>query len=187
MTGFLGSVEATAEERSESRPGDDIVVPADVTMDRAFTVPGPPERVFPWIRQLGKQRAGWYLPRSVERLLPPARRATREVEPRWQTLRVGDVVPDYGGAHETFTTTVLDPPHTLVYTSLRGRATVSWSIVLRPVEPGSGAPSATRVLLRLRMGPIQRRWLAYTAGEALDLVTIAGMAAGLRERLAAER
>jgi hypothetical protein len=37
----------------------------------------------------------------------------------------------------------------------------------------------------LRLAPVRRPWLAHTAGEALDVLTIAGMAAGLRERLAA--
>ena len=37
--------------------------------------------------------------------------------------------------------------------------------------------------LRLRLGPVRRVWLAETFGELVDAVTIAGMAAGLRERL----
>jgi hypothetical protein len=31
---------------------------------------------------------------------------------------------------------------------------------------------------------VRRKWLARTAGEFIDALTIAGMAAGLRERLA---
>jgi hypothetical protein len=38
--------------------------------------------------------------------------------------------------------------------------------------------------LRLRLGSVRRIWLAETAGELFDLLTIAGLAAGLRERLA---
>ncbi len=38
--------------------------------------------------------------------------------------------------------------------------------------------------LRLRLGPVRRPWLARTAGEFIDALTIAGMAAGLKERLA---
>jgi hypothetical protein len=33
------------------------------------------------------------------------------------------------------------------------------------------------------MGPVRRKWLAVTAGELVDFLTIAGMAAGLKERL----
>jgi hypothetical protein len=35
----------------------------------------------------------------------------------------------------------------------------------------------------LRLGPVRRPWLARTGGELLDVLTIAGLAAGLRERL----
>ena len=46
-------------------PGDDLVR-ADVVMDRGFDLPAPPDEVWPWLVQLGKRRAGWYLrrPRS---------------------------------------------------------------------------------------------------------------------------
>jgi hypothetical protein len=57
---------------------------------------------------------------------------------------------------------------------------VTWSITLRPVAEGS----QTRVHLRLRLGPVRRKWLARTAGEFIDALTVTAMAAGLRERLA---
>jgi hypothetical protein len=59
----------------------------------------------------------------------------------------------------------------------------TWSIVLRR---GRRADE-TRVLVRLRMAPVKRIWLAKIAGELLDALTIAGVAAGLRERLAETR
>lgn len=37
--------------------------------------------------------------------------------------------------------------------------------------------------LRLRLAPVKRPWLANTAGEWLDRLTVAGMAAGLIERV----
>jgi hypothetical protein len=175
------SVTATRAEAGEQRSGDDIVVAVDAVMDRAFTVPGTPQMVFPWIRQLGKSRAGWYLPRSVERLLPVRRRALRHIEPRWQHLRPGDIVPDYGGANATFAVESIEAPHSLVYRSQRGQALVSWSILLRPIDTDLG--DYTRILLRLRVGAVRHPWLVRTAGEALDRITITAMAAGLVERL----
>ena len=47
-------------------------------MARAFTVPAEPATVWPWLVQLGKHRAGWYLPRG--------RRAIRVLDPRGATL-----------------------------------------------------------------------------------------------------
>jgi len=170
-------VTATPAEISAGLPGDGIVPSADVVMDRSFDLDEPPGVVWPWIVQLGKDRAGWYLPRAVERLVPRSRRAARAVVPRWQGLVVGDVVPDYGGADATFEVVELAPARHLVYRSRRRRTDVSWAIVLSPKDSG------TRVQLRLRLGPVRRVWLAEHLGGAFDALTIAGMAAGLRERL----
>jgi hypothetical protein len=90
-------------------------------------------------------------------------------------------VPDYGGSQEMFTVESVDAPHSLVYRSQRGRALISWSISLRPVDAGVG--DHTRVLLRLRVGAARHPWLVRTIGEALDVLTIAAMATGLAERL----
>jgi hypothetical protein len=176
-------VGATAAEKRAKRPGDDLVEPADVVMDRAFTVPGPPEQVWPWLVQLGKQRAGWYLPATVERFLPRPRRAARTVDPAWLGLRPGDVIPDYGGRHETFEVAAITAPSSLVYRSTRGHTDLTWSLTL---EPAPGEPGYTRIFLRLRMAPVRHQRLARTAGELVDLLTVAGMAAGLKERLTAQ-
>jgi hypothetical protein len=176
----FGSVDASPEDVARELPGDDLVPHPDVAMDRAFDLPAPPADVWPWFVQLGKKRAGWYLPRVVERFVPESRRALRHIEPSLQQLRVGSVIPDWGGRHETFQVAVLDPPHALVHTTQRGRTFGSWAIVLTPYDEGR----ATHVQLRLRLGPVKRVRLATTAGGLLDASTIAGLAAGLRERLA---
>ncbi|HEX4017120.1 MAG TPA: hypothetical protein VHX15_10320 [Frankiaceae bacterium] len=174
----FASVRPTPDEVATVCAGDELISPADVVMDRAFTVDASPAQVWPWLQQLGKRRAGWYFTRSVERFIPPSRRAIRELDPRWQRLQVGDFIPDYGGAHETFQVAQIEAPHTLVYLSRRGHTDVTWAITLTAI-----ASASTRVHLRLRLGPVRHKWLAQTAGDLFDLLTIAGMAAGLGERL----
>jgi hypothetical protein len=183
---MFGSVAAGEAERRAARPGDDLIARPDVVMDRAFTVAAPPAAVWPWLVQLGKKRAGWYLPAAAERFLPPGRRAARGIRPAWQQLGPGDVIPDYGGRDETFQVAAIEPESALVYRSTRGRMSVTWAITLLPVTAGLPVAegSHTRVHLRLRLGPVRRKWLARTAGEFIDALTTAGMAAGLKERLA---
>lgn len=177
----LAAVSPTTAEVALARPGDDLVPEPDAVMDRAFTLPAAPETVWPWIVQLGKQRAGWYVPRSVERVIPPSRRALRHIDARWQALAVGDVIPDWGGADATFEVALLESPHALVHRSTRGRVQLSWAIVLSPLL--LGPIERTRVHLRLRIGPVKRQWLAAGPSDLVDLVTVAGLAAGLSERL----
>jgi hypothetical protein len=179
---MFASISATEQERTLPRAGDDLVRPADVVMDRAFTVDAPPETVWPWLAQLGKRRAGWYLPRAVERFLPASRRAVREIHPEWQQLQAGDIIPDYGGKHETFQVARIQAPQAIVYTSQRGQVSLTWSITLEPRPAHEQA--RTRVFLRLRMAPVKRKRLADSGGGFIDALTVAGMAAGLRERLA---
>ena len=137
---------ATGAERAAVLPGDELLV-ADVVMDRGFDLAAPPESVWPWLVQLGKRRAGWYLPASVERLVPASRRALRHLEPRLLEHEVGDVVPDWGGADATFTLAAIDPPRTLLYTSRRGSTDLTWVPAPRPDrrdgrDPGAPAPAA---------------------------------------------
>jgi hypothetical protein len=172
-----------SEQRAAPRAGDQLVPRTEVVVDRAFTPDVAANLVWPWLVQLGKQRAGRYLPRAVEPAVPPSCRALRRVEARWLDLRAGDVVPDYGGREETFRIAELSAEDRLVYRSRRGRTELSWSITVRSV-PAAADTERTRVSLRLRMAPRRHKRLAETVGGLLDLLTVAGLAAGLRERLA---
>lgn len=173
-------VRASSAERAATRPGDDIVPAPDVVMDRGFDLPASPDRVWPWIIQLGKHRAGWYLPAALERVVPIRRRALRQIDRGLQDLRVGERIPDWGGRDEWFEVALVDPPNALVHRSRRGRTELSWSINLLPAGEGR-----TRMHLRLRLAPVRRRWLANSGGELVDALTVAGLAAGLSERLRA--
>ena len=172
------STRATATERAHVLPGDDLVQPVDVVMDRAFSLDAPPDQVWPWLVQLGKARAGWYLPAVVERVVPRGRRGLRHLEHRFLGLQVGDVIPDWGGKGATFTVEEVAPADHLLFSSTRGRTRLTWCLQLRP-EGGAG----TRVHLRLRLAPVRHRLLAKRVGGAFDQATVSGLAAGLRERV----
>ncbi len=174
----------TDDELAAGLPGDAIVPDARVVIDRATTLGAPPERVWPWIVQLGRRRAGWYFPAWIERAIPRERRGLRHIEPRWQGLAVGDVIPDWGGPAATFEVAVLEPPRALVHRSTRERRDrepirISWAIVLTPV------PSGTRLHLRLRISALGRRAprVMTTVAGLIDEVTVAPLFAGLAERI----
>ncbi len=179
--GLFTAIAPTSAEVARELPGDELVPDAAVVMNRAFTLPGSAAEAWPWLLQLGKRRGGWYLTSGVERAIPRSRRALRALDPELLGLRVGDVIPDWGGRHATFEVVRLEPPSVLVYRSTRGSTRLSWAIVLRDV--GTLDRPRTRVQLRLRLGPVRRPRLARSAGGFLDALTVAGLASGLRERL----
>ena len=173
----LDQVRPTAAEVDSPMPGDALLPRPDAVMDRAFTLRAPPEDVWPWLVQLGKHRAGWYMTHRVERFVPRARRASRHVDQRWQHLVVGSVIPDYGGRDETFTVAEIDPPHALVHTSRRGRMEVTWAITVAPLDPGPRGSACD-----CDRDPSRGSGRVAIAGEAIDLVTISWLARRLSPR-----
>ncbi len=166
----------------EPLPGDELIADPAVIVDRRVRLATPPERVWPWIVQLGKGRAGWYLSRRLERLTPRSNRALRVIDPAYQQVAVGDRVDDYGRSG-WFEARVVDPPHALVWWSEREHdLQLTWALVLEP----SGA-DATEFRVRLRFNRRiggQAPALVEWGAELFDRFTISIMIAGLRERLA---
>jgi uncharacterized protein YndB with AHSA1/START domain len=77
----------------------------------AVTIDAPPDRVWPWLVQMGADRAGWY---SYDRLDNGGRASSREIVPAWQHVVPGDrFLADVKGEH-WFTVQHVDPDRALV-------------------------------------------------------------------------
>ena len=107
-----------------------MTLPGD-TPDRAptfeilhgVTIDAPPSAVWPWLVQLGQDRAGFYSYERFERLFGADIHNVREIRPEWQTRHVGDRVfaAAPGSIYERplgerpgWTVTHVDPNHALV-------------------------------------------------------------------------
>jgi hypothetical protein len=158
---------ATREEVDRSLPGDDLVRDAKMKATHAITINRPACEVWPWVVQIGHQRAGWYSYDWLHRLMGVAgsveddRRSAEHVLPQLQNLQVGDVVeiaPDMG-----YNVVEIDP----------GRAMVLHIAVetetFEPFDPAEELPEnhfnsswtwfleersadATRLIVRIRVG-----------------------------------
>lgn len=176
--------------RPEERPlpGDHVLPGADLVMDRVLALNGPPDAVWPWLEQLGKQRAGWYLPRVVEVVIPRSRRGAHHLDSRWQGLRAGNTIPDWGPGSPTFEVLQLDRPRHLVYWSERPRSDrrgvvrpplrLTWALVLDP----RGDDSRLQLRLRLDLGHPAGPVAVYGGG-LIDWLTVRLLGYGLNERL----
>jgi hypothetical protein len=161
-------------------PGDELIPGAPLSWDREATLSAAPDVVWPWLVQLGKGRAGWYLPAPAERLIPDPRRALRRIDPAYQGVAVGDRVPDYG-PDGWFEARTVQAPHTLVWWTERARGLqFSWALVLEPA--GTGSRLRVRIRINRRLGG-RLRPLLERGGELADRAFISLMLAGLRERV----
>ncbi|SDD21890.1 hypothetical protein [Rhodococcus tukisamuensis] len=83
---------ATDEEAAATFPGDDLVPDATWSYTHAITVAAPPERLWPWIVQLGQGRGGFYSYPGLENLVGCHVQNATDVLDRFQHLAVGDPV-----------------------------------------------------------------------------------------------
>ncbi len=95
-------------ESTKALPGDDLVPTPTAVDTRGITIDAPPEAVWPWLVQMGYGRAGWY---SYDALDMRGKSADRIV-PEWQTIEVGDVMPNSPGGG--FSVRAVEPGRTLV-------------------------------------------------------------------------
>ena len=83
----LRNLGATCAERRATLPGDELVPATKSRSTMAVTIDAPPSAVWPWLVQMGCDRAGFY---SWDRLDNGGRPSATEIHPEWQTLEIGD-------------------------------------------------------------------------------------------------
>lgn len=141
---------ATAPERRRPLAVDGLVPNPMFSATHAITIDAPPEKVWPWIAQMGGGRAGWY---SWDAIDNGGRPSARHIVTELQAIGPGDVMPAVPGATDAFIVASIDPPRDLVLTvpDDHGGNIVAWEHVLEPLDGGR-----TRVIARARASA---RWL----------------------------
>lgn len=173
---------ATAAEVEMPLMGDALMRSADLTATRAVTIDVPPDRVWPWIVQMGQGRGGLYSYDRLENLIGCDIHSADRIHEEWQHLDVNDPVrlhPDVA-----LLVAEIDHGHGLV---LRGAAPVgdspapfdfTWAFVLR-----DGGDGTTRLLARERYAYLAR-WapLVVEPVEAVSALMSQRMLRGIKER-----
>jgi hypothetical protein len=121
---------ATDEETARAYPGADLIPGGARSATMATTIDAPPARVWPWLVQMGTDRAGWY---SWDRLDNFGRRSAERIHPEWQEISVGDRLAAKPDGSEWWEVAALEPGRFLglrMSVDLRGR----------PFEPAGERP-----------------------------------------------
>lgn len=83
---------ATEPEITAELPGDELVATDAPRTTRAVTIEAPIGAVWPWLVQIGEDRAGFYSYSLLERAVGAAIHNAKCIHPEWQDLAVGDAV-----------------------------------------------------------------------------------------------
>lgn len=83
---------STPEERQSAWPGDDLAPGARATSMRAITIDALPVEVWPWIVQIGQDRAGFYSYQQLENAAGAHMPKVERLVPEFQHRFTGDTV-----------------------------------------------------------------------------------------------
>jgi hypothetical protein len=133
---------STNEEIARPMPGDEVLAQPTFNATRAVTIEATPEKIWPWIVQIGYRRAGFY---SYDLLDNDGIPSAERILPEYQTLKVDDLIPLSKTADVRVTK--LDPPKSMVLVfEVEGTwSDATWVWGLYPEDA-----SHTRLVTRLR-------------------------------------
>jgi hypothetical protein len=182
---------ATLFEEKSSMPGDRLVPFPRLTSTRAITVDAPPEKVWPWLVQLGQGRGGFYSFEALENLVGCDMHGAVVIEPALQRLDVGDLIRLAPGGSPCYRVAQVEPPHVLVLAGAdprtkevaplptsRNQMACTWQWLLQPLEDGS----RTRLIARQRYSYPGNQWLLWHLVDPIDFVMERQMLRGIKAR-----
>ena len=182
---LTSSVTATSRERAQSMPGDELISRAGAELTHGITIQCSARELWPWLIQMGADRAGWY---SYDLIDNGGRPSAEEIDRTLQHPPIGSVFPALPGRHDGFILVDADAPRWLILgwpAPAGDELMVSWVFVIREI-----GPQLTRLIVRVRVGDTYRfqgmpnaigRWLGRAVHfimERKQLIEIARRAEG---------
>jgi hypothetical protein len=151
------------EEIAAPVVGDHLCPASGISATRCITLSAPPDGVFPWIRQMGFKRAGWYSYDWIDNL---GKKSATRIHPEWQDIHSGSKVP---GGPIDFTAAIVEAPHTFVLliqpTGKMGqRFCFTLAYELRDHPQGTRLVTRMRASVKFPGGKFAERLLAFGDG-----------------------
>jgi hypothetical protein len=142
---------ASKEEAEAVLPGDELIPQARLVATHAVTIKAPPEKVWPWLVQIGHERGGMYSYDWLEHLAKPETPSADRILPEHQDLAIGDMVQLHANL-PAFRVIDFEPTDRIIFLGdidvrPRIRLDYSWAFILHRTPENT-----TRLLVRSRIG-----------------------------------
>ena len=122
---------ASPEEITRTMPGDELTVSPTFLATRAITINAKPDQIWPWLMQMGYNRAGFYGYDLIENQGSSSGMKSAEIIlPEFQQFKPGDEVPISAVASMVFH--AIEPEQYLIWTGKEGIGNFTWA--LYPVD-----------------------------------------------------
>lgn len=150
----------TAAEAHATLPGDALFPAYRDEATHAITIDAPPEKIWPWLMQIGQDRSGFYSYTFLENAFTCDMPKVEQLMPEWKPRTQGETVwfcnPQHFNGEGKMISALVEPDHTFAMVSVNdwerlkaGRYAQEgiWSFTLQPVDSGH-----TRLIARIRGG-----------------------------------
>jgi hypothetical protein len=170
---------ATAAELVRSMPGDGLVRHPTFYATRAITIDGRPEDIWPWLAQMGYDRAGYYGYDLIEN--PGSAmgiRSAASILPRLQHPKTGETLPISAVAHMVFGE--IEPGSYLIWRAEADPPDGVFTWALYPLDANH-----TRLISRIRLHYhwTDRRLALDLFTEFADPVAVPKILQGIKDRV----
>jgi hypothetical protein len=190
---------ATPTEVTRVMPGDELLPDSAMTSTRAIDINASPEKVWPWLVQIGQGRGGFYSYDWLESLIGLDIQNTDKIIPSLQNLKKGDLIPfsKAGGVNVV----EIKPQHLLVLAGtliapegtkghVAGETMVggTWVFMLEKKGEKTGM-NATRLIARSRVAKFEPLWISKIFMRLLEpahFIMERKMLKGIKERAEAD-
>ena len=150
---------STPEERTARFAGDDLVENPVKIINHAVTINAAPAEIYPWILQIGADKAGMYSYTWLENLVGCKMAKDEVIKPEWQTLKEGDLMLMCAGdfAPPPYTVARVIPDQAVVFGHKENDRWVElWAFILVPQSDGS-----TRLVTRTSTNMVGGMWEVF--------------------------
>jgi hypothetical protein len=182
----------TRAEVDQPLAGDELAPAPMLGYTRAITIQAPPERVWPWLVQMGQGRGGLYSYDGLENLARCDIHSAGRIIPELQNIKVGDLIRLGPKGYPCFSVAAIETGRALVLISAnpqteqavqytaeiaKGDSFATWQFILRPA-----GENATRLVVRQRLSYSAELAWVWRLTEPVGFVMERKMLQGIKRR-----